>query len=90
MSLNNFQQLSPDERQAALDAPALQPPAGTQTDFDNPPNRNIIPQAVIPICLILVISTIIFRAYARVFLLKRINVDDGGSPSCLLFLLLSD
>jgi hypothetical protein len=86
MSLNNFQQLSPDERQTALDAPALQPPAGTQADFDNPPNRNIIPHAVIPICLILVISTMLLRAYARVFLLKRVNVDDGGNPSCSLFL----
>ncbi|QKX53795.1 uncharacterized protein TRUGW13939_00875 [Talaromyces rugulosus] len=65
MSLNTFQQLSPDERQTALDAPALKPPAGMQADFDNPPNRNIIPHVVIPICLILVISTMLLRAYAR-------------------------
>lgn len=69
--------LPPDQQQAILDGPALRPPAGTQSNFDNPANHNAIPEAVIPICLVFVSLSIALRSYARLLIAKRIDVEDG-------------
>ncbi|KAF7585979.1 hypothetical protein BBP40_009751 [Aspergillus hancockii] len=79
MSLSNLHLLPPHEQQVIQDGPALQPPSGVGINFNNPPNRNVIPNSVIPICLTLATLAILIRAYARFFLLRRIDVDDGLS-----------
>ncbi|KAI5859432.1 hypothetical protein GGS23DRAFT_585383 [Durotheca rogersii] len=68
--------LPPDQQQDILDKPALGAPPGVESNLANPSNRNIIPEAVIPICLVLTTLAILLRCYARVFVVKKINVDD--------------
>lgn len=68
--------LSPAEQEKILSGPALPPPGNAESNFDNPPNRSIIPEAVIPICLILVISTLLLRAYSRFVVLKTVRLGD--------------
>lgn len=75
--MSDLSSLPPDQQQVLLDGPALKPPVGVQSNFENPPNSNAIPEAVIPICLVLVSVAVLLRYYARAFVAKEIKVDDG-------------
>ena len=76
----DLSQLSPEEQEVILNGPALTPPGDSESNFSNPPNRNILPEAVIPICLILVVSAILLRGYSRLVVLKRVRLDDSKIP----------
>ncbi|KAI1410706.1 hypothetical protein F5Y13DRAFT_70998 [Hypoxylon sp. FL1857] len=56
--------------------PALQPPDGVIPNFDNPPNKNYIAQAVVPLCLVLTTIAVFLRVYSRIFFIKKIGVPD--------------
>ncbi|OTB03634.1 hypothetical protein M426DRAFT_173895 [Hypoxylon sp. CI-4A] len=58
-----------------IDGPAMPPPDGI-SNFDDPPNRNIIGQVVLPLCFAFTTLAVFLRTYARLFCIKRIGVPD--------------
>jgi hypothetical protein len=72
----DFTQLTPAQLDAVLEMPAMAPPAGEVSNFINPPNQNGMAVAVMVICTIVVALCLLIRAYARVILLKRIQVQE--------------
>ncbi|CAJ2507044.1 Uu.00g082300.m01.CDS01 [Anthostomella pinea] len=72
-----FASLSPTEKEAALDGPALEPPDNVVSNFDSPPNRNQLCFTVVTIGLIISTVFILIRAYARVFCIKKVHIGDG-------------
>lgn len=61
MASNLIVDLSPQELQTLINTPAMQPPAGVQSNFIDPKNRNRP----------LFIETSVFLAFAAIFLLNR-------------------
>ncbi|RYP25826.1 hypothetical protein DL767_008249 [Monosporascus sp. MG133] len=76
MLLDTLYLLPLEEQEAILDGPALRPPPGIEPNFDHPPNRNGIGQSVVPIYLTLVTLAILLQGYARVFIAKKLHLDD--------------
>ncbi|KAI1074443.1 hypothetical protein F5B20DRAFT_563736 [Whalleya microplaca] len=74
--MSDLSSLSPNELEAALNGPALQPPPGITPDFDNPPNRNAAALAAIIVCLTLPTISAILYTYGRVFYVKIFHVSD--------------
>ncbi|KAI0138900.1 hypothetical protein F4776DRAFT_662601 [Hypoxylon sp. NC0597] len=79
--LDGLYLLSPEEQDAILEGPALAPPDGVNPNFETPPNRDAEARAIALVCLVLVSLTLLLRAYAKLFCLKRVHVED-----CLAFL----
>ncbi|KAI0017018.1 hypothetical protein F4780DRAFT_630616 [Xylariomycetidae sp. FL0641] len=71
--------LSSAEKQALLDAPALESPDGNYV-FDNPPNDNTTFYAVMWVCVVPTTILFLVKAYARLFCAKFLRVEDylGG------------
>ncbi|KAI1380116.1 hypothetical protein F4677DRAFT_251415 [Hypoxylon crocopeplum] len=74
--MGDISSLTPEQLQALLNGPALQPPDNVIPNFDNPPNKNYIAQAVVPLCLTFTTIAFLLRAYARVFCIKKIELPD--------------
>ncbi|KAI1097492.1 hypothetical protein F4804DRAFT_327449 [Jackrogersella minutella] len=68
--------LTPEQLQALLNGPALQPPDGVIPNFDSRENKNHIAEAVIPICLVATTIAVFLRVYARIFCIKKIGLPD--------------
>ncbi|KAI8964531.1 hypothetical protein F5Y11DRAFT_88097 [Daldinia sp. FL1419] len=60
-----------------LDVPALNPPNGVSSNFDNPPNKNYIALAVIPICLTFTTIAFLLRICHRLFFVKSIGFPEA-------------
>ena len=62
---------------ALMNGPAMAAPDGQTSNLDNPPNENGLALAIL--ILMIAISTIcvLVRAYARVYLLRKIQVEEG-------------
>jgi hypothetical protein len=60
-----------------MDGPALTPPAGVTSDFDNPPNNNPLAVGVLSTCAAVATLCIIIRVYARVVLLRKVQIEEG-------------
>jgi hypothetical protein len=62
---------------AILNGPAMAPPKGEVSEFDNPPNEN--PLAIGVLVTMIVISTfcVLVRLYARVYLLRKVQVEES-------------
>ncbi|KAI8626401.1 hypothetical protein F5Y19DRAFT_488236 [Xylariaceae sp. FL1651] len=56
--------------------PALKPPPGVVSNFDNPPNGNLEANFGIAICLFLVFTGASLRAYSRLFCIKQVKIED--------------
>ncbi|KAI1798788.1 hypothetical protein F4811DRAFT_162090 [Daldinia bambusicola] len=65
------------ELDAFLDVPALDPPNGIVSNFDNPPNKNYIVQVVVPICLFFTTLAVLIRACHKFFFLKKFGFPDA-------------
>lgn len=71
--------------------PALQPPPGVQSNFDNPLTRG--PDVVIAssICLALMLSLVVIRFYTKIAIKRRFGWDDCectlSAPSKALLIL---
>lgn len=63
-----------------LNVPALKPPPGEVSDFENAWNNNRVAQTTNALCLFAVIVATLIRVYAKVFCLKKIQVEDGERP----------
>ncbi|KAI5925800.1 hypothetical protein F4810DRAFT_699997 [Camillea tinctor] len=72
----SFSDLSASEQDALLNGPALAPPNGVQPNFENPSNLNAGAFAVVSICLALTTACIALRIWARVLIVKKIEVED--------------
>ncbi|KAI2783827.1 hypothetical protein F4815DRAFT_458120 [Daldinia loculata] len=68
--------LPPDQQQAALNSPALPAPDGVVPNFDNPGNNNSLAYGVIGACAAVSSLCMIIRFYARIFLFKKLKMED--------------
>ncbi|KAI1481005.1 hypothetical protein F4774DRAFT_66891 [Daldinia eschscholtzii] len=64
------------ELDAFPNAPALDPPNGVTSNFENPPNKNYIVQAVVPVCLVLTTLAALIRTCHKLFLLRKVGFPD--------------
>lgn len=74
MSDLDFSTLSPGELKDALDGPALPPPNGILSDFDNPRNHNKAGLAGLVICLTVSTVFLFIRLYMKLFKLKQPHI----------------
>ncbi|KAI1812314.1 hypothetical protein GGS20DRAFT_591748 [Poronia punctata] len=77
MSLDQFYLYPTDKQEAILNGPALPPPAGLVSNFDNPPNQNVLAFVIITILLFIATSTVILAVYAKVFFIRKIYFEDS-------------
>lgn len=74
--------LPPAEQDFIINGPALAPPGpDIVPNFDNPPNMNVLAQTVTTIALVIVTVVVLLRAYAKIFLVKRVQIQDCSSRS---------
>lgn len=59
------------------DGPGLAPPAGVESNFVDPSNKNHMVSCVDFICLGLVVVFVTLRFYARLFQDRKVNEVDG-------------
>ncbi|KAI1077213.1 hypothetical protein F5B20DRAFT_552749 [Whalleya microplaca] len=59
-----------------LDGPALHPPDGAVSNFENPSNKNYIALTVIPICLVAATVAFSLRTYTKLFCVRKIELSD--------------
>ncbi|KAI0509535.1 hypothetical protein F5B22DRAFT_648961 [Xylaria bambusicola] len=71
-----FPHLTPAQQQAILNGPALIPPDGVEPNLENPSNNNALAIAVSVVGLTLVVISGIGRIYSRVFVVKKLKVED--------------
>lgn len=70
--------LSPEELAAFLSMPALEGPTPNyKAQLENPPNNNIVAHVAIPICVTLAVLCFLIRVYARIFRLRKVELEDG-------------
>ncbi|KAI0389135.1 hypothetical protein F5Y17DRAFT_450189 [Xylariaceae sp. FL0594] len=79
MSLSALPHLPPDEQQAILNGPALEPPPGLTSNFSNPPNNNGLALAVTILCLSVSTILLVIRAYTRIFVIRVVRLEDAIS-----------
>jgi hypothetical protein len=77
MDPDRWLSLSDPQREAILDSPALEPPPGVESNFKNPSNRNDLVIGMTTFCVFLATTFVLIRAYSRLYVLKRIQVEDG-------------
>lgn len=70
---------TPEEIAAILDMEAMPVPPGEVRDYDNPPNENGLAMAIITITLVIGTLCVILRGYARLYLLRKVQVEEGKS-----------
>lgn len=58
------------------DKPALAPPPGIQSNFDNPPNGNVEAHIGIAICIFIVFVGGSLRAYSKIVCMKQVRLED--------------
>ncbi|RKU41627.1 hypothetical protein DL546_005339 [Coniochaeta pulveracea] len=76
MSAVDFSKLTPEQLAGVLAMPAMAPPDNEVSNFVNPPNQNGMAVAVMVLCIVVVVLCLITRAYARIFLLKRVQIQE--------------
>ncbi|KAI0120259.1 hypothetical protein F4776DRAFT_245179 [Hypoxylon sp. NC0597] len=77
--LNLIHQLSslpPEEHEEILDGPALTPPPGITPNLDNPSNNNALAVAIITLSLAIMTIAISLRAYAKIFVARKVFLED--------------
>lgn len=79
MSLSFITDLPPEQQQAVLNGPALTPPDGVESNFDNPSNQTSMAVGVTIFALCISTLLMISRFYARVIVLRRVGIEDCES-----------
>ncbi|KAI8633017.1 hypothetical protein F5Y19DRAFT_471275 [Xylariaceae sp. FL1651] len=69
-------QIPPEVLQGILDGPSALPPEGVIANFDNPTNGNAGAIALAVICFSLASTAGSIRAYSRIFVVKKVQVED--------------
>lgn len=62
--------------------PALAPPPGVVPNFDNPPNNNPLAIGVLSACAAVATICLFLRAYARVLLLRKVQIEECMCLKC--------
>ncbi|KAJ0121783.1 hypothetical protein J7T55_008950 [Diaporthe amygdali] len=62
---------------AILNGPAMAPPAGETSDFENPPNENGLAIGVLVTMIVISTFCVLVRLYARVYLLRKVQVEEN-------------
>ncbi|KAI0023352.1 hypothetical protein F4780DRAFT_77269 [Xylariomycetidae sp. FL0641] len=70
-------QMTPEEKEAFLNLPALTPPPGVIPNFDNPPNQDAMVLGVTIFCLVIATIAVAIRAYAKIFCFRKVRYEDG-------------
>ncbi len=70
MVLIDYSSLSPEERQALFNGPALAPPPGVISNLENPPNNNAAGNITLALCIFLSTIAVCNRTYANYVLSK--------------------
>lgn len=74
-----------DEKLAALlFQPALEAPEGVIPNFDNPPNENGLAWFVTTFCMVAATICIGLRAYAKLWITRKVQVEEGKADSRML------
>lgn len=60
-----------------LDGPALAPPPGVVSNFDNPSNQNGLAMGVLIACASIATVCLLLRIYGRFYLLRKVSAEDG-------------
>lgn len=60
-----------------LDAAAMPPPEGIDSNFDDPANQNGLAWGVLIACVAVATLSLFLRAYARVYLLRKVQAEEG-------------
>ncbi len=77
MSLAQLPFLPPAEQQVILEGPALPPPPGRVSMFENPPNNNGLALAVAILGLSVSSILLLFRACTKIVVLRAVRIEDG-------------
>ncbi|KAI1113664.1 hypothetical protein F5Y14DRAFT_207443 [Nemania sp. NC0429] len=77
MSLAQLPFLPPAEQQAILEGPALPPPPGKVSSFQDPPNNNGLALAVSILGLSVSSILLLVRVYTKTIVLRAPQVQDG-------------
>lgn len=72
--------MEPDALAELLAAPAHAAPDGVTPNFENPPNKNGLAWFVTTICAVVVTSSVCLRLVARVWMYRRIRIEEGSIP----------
>ncbi|KAI0549185.1 hypothetical protein F4679DRAFT_573681 [Xylaria curta] len=76
-SLDSLYLFSPEIQNAILNGPALAPPqADIVPNFEHPPNMNVFAQAITTTALVLVTIVIVLRAYAKICIVGKLQLQD--------------
>lgn len=68
--------LTPDQQHALLSGPALTPPPGVISQFDDPPNKTALGAGLIIACASVCILVVAVRIYAKAFCARKLDVED--------------
>lgn len=60
-----------------LNGPALAPPPGVVPNLTNPPNNNPLAIGVLTACAAVATLCLLLRAYARVWLARKLQVEES-------------
>ncbi|KAI3330147.1 hypothetical protein F4824DRAFT_515848 [Ustulina deusta] len=77
MSLAQLPFLPPAEQQVILEGPALPPPPGRVSMFENPPNNNGLALAVAILGLSVSSILLLFRACTKIVVLRAVRIEDA-------------
>ncbi|KAJ6031691.1 hypothetical protein N7540_002423 [Penicillium herquei] len=59
-----------------LSGPALAPPAGVTSNFDNPPNNNPLAIGVFATCASVATICIFMKAYASLWIARKVQIEE--------------
>lgn len=76
MSLEQIPHLSPAEAEAMWNGPALPPPPGVVPKYTDRSTALEVLYASCALVLFLAVSTAGMRAYSRIFIVKRVRIED--------------
>lgn len=77
--MENFPNYPPAVQDAILNGPALTPPDGVVSDFDNPSNHNTEALVLAVVCISLALVAAFLRAYSRLFVSQNVHLEDCAS-----------
>lgn len=71
-----FDALTPAQKLAFLEGPALAPPLGVLPQFSNPPNQNAMSYGIVVTGIVLAALAVVMRLYARLVCTKKMRLED--------------
>jgi hypothetical protein len=73
--------MSPDELQKLMEGPAMKPPHGVVSNFDDPPDMNLLFTILMITAMVIGTPFVMIRLYTNWFLRRKVLVEDCMSTS---------